>query len=176
MKNTLILTLVLAGLAGCATLTPDQCKTADWLDLGRRDGQRGRSPDRIAEHSEACSKAGMSVNAGLWRQGWREGVRSYCVPRVAWNEGAANNSYNGACHDLDEPNFLRWYRLGQDVYKTRQQRDSTRSEMNRTENELKKAEKDEDRKRLREKLRQLESEQGRLRRLLETLESGEPRN
>ena len=164
-----------AGLAGCASMNEDQCRRADWFDQGRRDGLAGQADGRIDEHFKACAKAGVAPDAARWRQGWREGAKLFCVPSKAWSEGAKNSSYSGNCREFDEAGFLRWHRSGLDVYRTRQERDKGRSEINTLEVQLKKAEKEDERKALRDKLRQLDIEQGRLRRLLETLEAAAPR-
>ncbi len=162
-------------LAGCATLSEDQCRLVDWKDLGQRDGTLGQSPDRVQDHAKSCAKVGIVPDVAMWRAGWREGVVAYCTPRTAWSEGSRNHAYRGACRDLDEEGFKRWHRAGLDVYRTRTERERARSEVERLEAQLKKAEKDDERKTLRERIRALDTEQARLRRLQETLEMGAPR-
>ena len=174
-KVPLVAVCVVAGLAGCASMNDEQCRRADWYDQGRRDGLGGESDRRIDEHFKACAKAAVVPDAPRWRAGWREGARQYCVPSKAWAEGARNTSYNGTCREFDEANFLRWHRLGVDVYRTRQERDKGRAEITTLEAQLKKAEKEDERKALRDKLRNLDTEQGRLRRLLDTLEAAAPK-
>ena len=173
--GSLAAVLAAAGLAGCASMNDDQCRRADWYDQGRRDGLGGENDRRIDEHFKACAKAAVVPDAPRWRAGWREGARQYCVPSKAWAEGAKNTSYNGTCREFDEASFLRWHRLGVDVYRTRQERDKGRTEITTLETQLKKAEKEEERKTLRDKLRNIDIEQGRLRRLLETLEAAAPK-
>lgn len=175
MRSLGIVVLAATVLAGCATLTEDQCRQVDWKDLGRRDGTQGQSPDRVADHAKACAKAGIRPDEAMWRAGWREGVASYCTPKVAWSEGSRNQSYQGACRDLDEAGFLRWHRSGQDLYRTRTERERARSEIDRLEAQLKKAEKDDERKTLRERIRGLDVEHARLRRLQDTLEAAAPK-
>lgn len=162
-------------LAGCESMTEDQCRRADWLQQGERDGQQGQPPGRIDAHREACAKTGVAPDAMRWQQGWRRGVVSYCTPRVAWHEGARNQSYHGACRDLDEANFLRWHRLGEDIYKARAQRDNIQKDIDKAEAQLKKAEKEDERKHLRDRIRNLDQDKARVRRLIETLELGAPR-
>jgi hypothetical protein len=161
--------------AACASMSEDQCRRADWLEQGRRDGAAGYIEGRLGEHNKACAKAGITPDTNRWLAGWREGVRQYCTPRIAWSEGTKNNSYHGACRDLDEDSFLRYHRAGIDVYKTRQEISKYRSETDRLESQLKKAEKEDERKTLRDQIRKLDRERARLRHLLETLESGAPK-
>ena len=162
-------------LAGCASMSEDQCRRADWFQQGERDGVAGQPPGRIDAHREACAKAGVAPDATRWQQGWYRGVASYCTPRVAWNEGSRNRSYQGACRHLDEPAFLRWHRLGVDIHKARTERDRIQTDIDRAEAQLKKAEKEDERKQLRDRIRQLDLDKARVRRLIETLELGAPR-
>lgn len=166
---------LLLGLSGCESMSEDQCRKADWLERGRSDGREGESEARIEAHRKACAKAGIAPDERRWRQGWAEGVRSFCVPREAWRHGLAGRSYSGACRDFDEAVWMRWYRAGKDAHATRSERDAKKREIDKAEEQLKKAEKEDERKALREKIRQLDAEHLRLRRLLEAQMSGEPR-
>lgn len=172
---TLLMLALCAALAGCETMSEDQCRKADWAERGRADGRSGEPENHLDAHRKACAKAGVTPDDRRWRQGWVEGVKTYCVPASAWRAGLANRSYHGACRDFDEAVFLRWHRLGLDAYKTKSERDSKQREIEKLEEQLKKAEKDDERKALREKIRQLDSEQARLRRLLDTQMSGAPK-
>ncbi len=161
-------------LGGCASMSEEQCRRADWAERGRQDGSRGEPEGRIEAHREACAKAGVAPDVARWRQGWLEGVRNYCTPRWAWQIGTEGRSYQGACRNFDEAVFLRWYRAGQDVRKTRSEREERQREIEQAEKDLKKAQKDEERRALRARIRRLDEEQARLRRLLEAQMSGAP--
>jgi hypothetical protein len=174
LRRVLGLGLLLA-LGACESMTEDQCRSANWLERGRSDGRRGEADSYIDAHRQACAKAHIVPDARLWHQGWAEGVRSYCTPTVAWQRGLENRSYYGACRDLDEAGFLRWHRAGKDAYDTRQERDKRRRDIDEAEAALKKADTDEQRQALRRRIRQLDVEEGRLRRLLEAQMNGAPR-
>ena len=175
MRTTLLLLALAATLSGCETMTEDQCRKADWAERGRADGRNGEPESQLDAHRKACAKAGVTPDERRWRQGWADGVKAYCVPAVAWRWGLDNRSYRGACRDFDEALFLRWHRAGHDAYKTKSEREARQREIDKLEEQLKKAEKDDERKALREKIRQLDVEQARLRRLLDAQLSGAPR-
>lgn len=175
--NPIRCTLVLAAagmLAGCATMSEDQCRKTDWYQRGVRDGNQGEPERHLDAHRQACAKAGVAPDETRWRQGWREGVRGYCTPRWAWQIGTENRSYRGACRDVDEAVFLRWYQAGKDVHKTKSERDEKQREIERLEKDLQKAQKDDERRALRERIRRLDEEQARLRRLLDAQMTGAP--
>ena len=54
MKALLVL-LVAATLAGCASLSQHQCLQGDWYSIGVGDGQRGMPVDRLDQHTRACA-------------------------------------------------------------------------------------------------------------------------
>ena len=163
-----------AALAGCATMSEQDCRQANWRNVGLADGRAGTSPGYIQSHAESCAKAGVQPNAAEWRLGYADGVRSYCTPNSAWTNGTANRSYQGACAGLDEGTFLRYHRAGMLVYQARQDLTRNRSNINRLEDELKKASKDEDRRRLRDEIDRAERERNRLTALMVTLELASP--
>lgn len=173
-RSWIPLLAALALLAGCETMSEDQCRRADWYQRGQRDGNQGEPERHIEAHRKACAKAGVVPDETRWRQGWREGVRGYCTPRWAWQIGTENRSYHGACRDFDEAVFLRWYNAGKDVHKTKSEREARQREIERLEKDLQKAQKDEERRALRERIRRLDEEQARLRRLLDAQMTGAP--
>jgi len=147
-----VLMAVSALLAGCESLSPAECATADWQQLGVQDGSRGRT-DRAADYYESCAKAGIAVNVGVYRAGRAQGLQSYCQPANALNEGLAGNSYEGVCPAPMNQNFRNIHGIAwrdQDARKTlaRLQR-----EQDQMQAELRDSKTTEDRKRtLREQL------------------------
>lgn len=164
-----------AALAGCETLSEDQCRKADWYRIGQTDGSEGRNDRWIDAHRRACSKANVMPDERVWLQGWAEGVRSFCTPRQAWRTGLADNTYSGACRDHNESLFLRYHDAGKAAYKTRKERESVARDIGKAEDELKKADKDDLRRALREKIRRLDDDYARLGRQLDRQMREEPR-
>ena len=83
-------------LAGCESLSPAECATASWRDLGLQDGARGE-PDRAADYVESCTKAKVAVDVNAYRAARADGLQSYCRPANALSEGLAGRSYRGVC-------------------------------------------------------------------------------
>lgn len=161
-------------LSGCASMSESECKVADWLRIGQRDGAQGRPESRLADHAEACGKVGIQPDAVQYRRGWDQGVASYCTPDVGWREGLAGRSYHGVCRGRGEAEFLRYHRAGSEVYRVEQAISSNHGEIDRLEEQLRKARTDEERKRLRDRLRVLDREQAQLRQQAASLRSFGP--
>lgn len=117
------LALVSAGfLASCATLSDEECLTADWYGIGYADGVKGRLPDYVLNHAEACSEVGISPDIAAWRAGRDAGLGEYCTPQNAYRIGRRGRSLALVCPArglalLEDANRtgLAWYRIEQDI-------------------------------------------------------------
>ena len=102
------LVVVTALLAGCESLSPAECATASWRDLGLQDGGRGEL-DRAADYFESCSKAKVAVDVNAYRAARAEGLQSYCRPANALSEGLAGRSYRSVCPPPLDQSFKSIY-------------------------------------------------------------------
>lgn len=119
---TVVAALSLLTLAACASLSEDSCRAGDWEQIGFQDGARGSSPDRIFQHARACNDYGIAPNKTLWEKGREEGLKLYCTPRMAYEEGADGDRLRPVCPLAERPPLLTqnergltWYRLGRDI-------------------------------------------------------------
>ena len=107
--------LLLTALAGCATLDESQCRSVNWFELGSRDGSLGYGENRLESHREACSEFGLSTDAAAWREGYAEGLQSYCTVDNGYRIGRQGGSYGRVCPLESEPDFLAAYDLGRET-------------------------------------------------------------
>lgn len=151
-------------LSGCETMSPSQCKTVDWSRQGYNDGVRGEK-ERIADYAEDCNKVGIAPNAREYRRGWDAGIAHYCTAQNGWNEGLKGNSYKAsACQGQAGYNtFARFLEAGMNVHRTREHLDKNDRETNRLQKRLQEVKTDEEKRRIREELRDIDREQYRLR-------------
>jgi hypothetical protein len=70
MRSASLLVLL---LCGCAGLEAEDCRRADWYDLGFRDGlYRLQRQDNA--YQAQCARHGVTVDGARYRQGWQEGI------------------------------------------------------------------------------------------------------
>lgn len=119
--QVLTIVIMLGGLLSCATLSKDECRTADWRTIGFGDGARGYTSSRVSAHREACAEYGITPNLQQYLAGHKDGVRNYCVPNQGFDLGRRGTSYNGVCPADLEKAFLASYRKGQQVYELEQE-------------------------------------------------------
>jgi hypothetical protein len=151
-----IATLLALLLGGCASLTPSECATANWQELGREDGASGRH-ERIAQHHEACAKVHIAVDANAYRLGRAAGLQQYCRLDHAISEGLAGAGYGGVCTGPRDLAFRQHHEAGMAVYTLRHNLGQFKAEQDRMEKELRDPKASEDRRReLRALLAQLD--------------------
>lgn len=156
IAKRLVFAGALAALSGCASMSPEECRTADWHEKGVRDGLHGEPRAYIEEHREACGKVGIVPNAALWERGRSEGIRQYCTPENGLNEGRRGASYQNSCPPELEGAFLDRYRAGRRAHEAEQRVERLSNEQRNKEYELDRAKDEKDRERLRRQIRDLD--------------------
>jgi hypothetical protein len=159
-----LLPLLLLALTGCATMNEDECHTADWRDIGRRDGRSGYPHSRLAEHREACMKHGVRPDERLYAEGRDQGLREYCKLDNAVRDGLAGRQYQGVCPSGIDRDFRDLNEAAYAVYSARKEISNVDNRIDNLENELRK-DKTPDRRRMqiRDELRDLDRQRERLR-------------
>ena len=119
--------LALGILSGCATMSQDECRMADWYSVGFEDGVRGAGADNIGKHREACAEHGIAPDFDRYQAGRDSGLVEFCQPSKAYRLGVAGGGYNGVCNSELEEDFLIAYRDGRHLYKLQSQVNSVDS-------------------------------------------------
>ncbi len=159
-------------LSGCETLSPQQCASADWLQIGYKDGGEGRPRARIEDHAQACAKAGIAVDRARYFAGHDQGLLYYCTPANGLRGGREGQSYQDVCPPHLAPGFLEPYRYGREIYATRSRIDGLDRNRRDREKKLQAASSDEERRRLRNELSDLDQNLRRERDRLDAQERG----
>jgi hypothetical protein len=158
--------LLAAGLllSGCATLDANECKAADWRQIGRSDGERGYGTGRLDEHRKACAEHGIAPNADRYWLGRSEGLQHYCRLDNALRVGRAGQSYQGVCPPAIDQHFRHWHAAAYEVSRIRAAMDNVNSEIDQHERRLRQRDIDDrERQRLRQAIRELDRRRERLR-------------
>ncbi len=111
-----LLVLVTTIFSGCATMSADQCATADWRSLGFQDGSRGETLALAERRGSACMEHGYVMDRSTYEDGRNAGLGQYCTADTAYSLGEAGQSYNGVCSAHNEQEFLAAYNRGLDLH------------------------------------------------------------
>ena len=84
MRGFMPFVLVLA--AGCVAMTESECRSADWAQLGERDGISGSRP-RIDQYAYQCGQYSVRAAEKDYMDGWWNGNAEF-VRRADSMEGA----------------------------------------------------------------------------------------
>ncbi len=106
-------------LVSCATMTPEECQRANWLDIGVKDGLSGEPMATLDDRIGICGKAGITVDTGPYVTGREQGLQTYCRIENAVTLGLNGSYYVGACPPMIDVEFRRRYELANAVYQAR---------------------------------------------------------
>lgn len=120
VSNLFLLLFIPFGLA-CSTLSKEECAQGDWYNIGLRDGQRGHSPTRVAEHAKACAEFGTRPDNAVYTRGHSDGLKTYCTPENGYQVGLNGEVYQQVCPANSSPAFLKRYRMGYRIYELRRE-------------------------------------------------------
>lgn len=160
---------LLAGLGGCASMSPEQCRSADWHAVGYRDGANGVGRGRLDAYAEDCAKVGVRPDRGAYLAGWNTGIPTFCTAERGWRMGLDGYDSRYVC--LGQPGeraFFRAQEAGLRLYGLRRELRDTEDEIDRLEERLHDEQDSDRRDRWRSRLREERRVRERLRdRLLE---------
>lgn len=149
-------------------MSESECRVADWGRVGLADASKGESESRLAAYTEDCGKIGVVPNAQAYRQGWDAGIVRFCTATNGWREGQQGHAGKDAvCQG--QPGFAafsHYFDAGMQVHRTRTQMDRAASETNHLQKRLEASANDDEKRRLREELRELDHQQFRLRNVM----------
>jgi hypothetical protein len=72
MRLLAALAVVTLTSAACTTMSADECRGANWFDIGMQDGLAGLQRMDIL-HEHRCGEQGVKPDAERYRAGWQEG-------------------------------------------------------------------------------------------------------
>lgn len=162
MKRLLLPGLIF--LAGCATMNENECRTADWYQIGLLDGRVGEPANHLEAHRHACAEYGIHPQDQQYMSGRDQGLADYCKIGNAFRTGLNGQQYQGVCPTPVDLEFMRYNMAAYAVYQVRDDIRKAESEQEAKERRLKKDElSDKDRNQLREDLHELDHQLARLR-------------
>ncbi len=99
-------------MAGCATLSEDECRHADWAQIGFEDGARGKDVLMLAQHRKACAKAGITPDRQSYEEGHNRGLIRFCTYQNGLSLGERGAKHPAFCPGGTQREFNRGYDHG----------------------------------------------------------------
>ena len=131
-----------AVLAGCSSMSENECMATDWRMVGYEDGVVGYSGNRIGKYRKACGEHGISPDLAQYQAGRDQGLREFCKPVNGFRAGARGNGYNGVCPAELDSAFMSAYESGRQLHTLRSRVNSTADTIDSMRDELERIDKD----------------------------------
>ncbi|WP_319558315.1 DUF2799 domain-containing protein [Thiomicrorhabdus sp.] len=103
-------------LSGCATLSEEECRVANWYEVGYSDAANGYSSQRIADHREACAPVGVRVDFNAYLSGYQQGLQSYCTRQTGFKLGKNGSAFPSQCGGINTEEVEFGYARGSEIY------------------------------------------------------------
>lgn len=156
--------LLTALLAGCATLSREQCRQGDWFGIGEADGRAGEQTSRLQQHAQACAEYGTGVDERQYLAGRDQGLREYCRLDNAFAAGLQGRRHQRVCPPEIDAVFDHYNRAAYEVYLIKRKLDAVENQSEDVERRLHARDlSDGSRSQLRFDLRELERRRDQLR-------------
>jgi hypothetical protein len=131
MKYLYLIVLSPLLLAGCASLSKEECLASNWQQIGYKDGLEGQTVNRLDDHIKACAEYGITPVADQYYAGRSQGLLNYCQPASAFDLGRKGWDNNVAACPPDMQNtFLQEYSKGREINDLENTLNSIRSNIN----------------------------------------------
>ncbi len=142
--------------AGCASMSEEECRNADWYQQGMREALDGQTRDRLQEDREACAKVGVVPDIARYMAGYDKGIRQFCTPQNGARWGQAGRYYQGTCPADMDAEFRDRYQAGKAVYDADNKLKNLRNQQDDKQRKLEQSKDDKTRKQLRDELDDLD--------------------
>jgi len=110
-------------LTACASMTPEECRHANWEEVGFNDASAGHAITRSADHREACAEAGVTVDFNAYREGYALGLPYYCTATQGFETADHGGGYAARCELEKFPEYADGFDQGVAVYALIRERD-----------------------------------------------------
>ena len=108
--------VALAVLVACDPISEEQCRAGNWTGLGLRDGADGRPASRFDDYVEICGELGIAADRASYMAARAEGLKTFCVPERAYEEGLDGNRIGAVCSSDIMPRLFDLNARGRKVH------------------------------------------------------------
>jgi hypothetical protein len=112
LKGIISVMAILLLVAGCASVSKEDCLLIDWYEYGRMDGRQGKPRTAFQGRAKACLEHGISADRQAYYKGHDLGLKYYCTEQKGFELGQKGLAYNSVCPLQLEPDFRAGYHKG----------------------------------------------------------------
>ena len=115
MKKSMDIISIIAILllvAGCASVSKEDCLLTDWYEIGRLDGRQGKPRTAFQGRAKAYLEHGINADRQAYYNGHDLGLKYYCSEQKGFELGQQGLPYKSVCPLQLEPDFRAGYLKG----------------------------------------------------------------
>ena len=129
-----ILLLALFGLlSACAPISEDACRAGNWRGIGISDGTNGLPASTVGKYAETCAEFGIAPDLTAYQAGRAEGLKTYCTPDNAYQEGRQGDALRSVCPAAIAPQMQAAHRHGKRYHDITEDMDRIRERIDNRE-------------------------------------------
>ena len=110
-------------LSGCATMSIEECQTANWQRIGEQDGVRGQG-SVLAQHYKACQKGNIVPNQAQYEAGYQRGLAQYCQVEQVFHAALEGRGNYQHCPIARHSQLRPFYQTADRYYQSKKQLDA----------------------------------------------------
>ena len=144
MKKYGVLLSIGLAVAGCTSMSKQECESANWQEHGFNSALKGETLPHANEYygRQCTERHSVAVDGNELATGYENGLKHYCTPQNATRVGESLDDYQGICPKELEPNFVPVYNSAlirgfrRRVRQLESEVDSLRSQLSSAESEI----------------------------------------
>ena len=145
MKNSIGIISIIAIMlivAGCASVSMEDCQLTDWYEIGRMDARQGKPRTVFQKRAKACLEHGISADRQAYYKGHDRGLMYFCTEQKGFELGQKGRRYNSVCPLQLEPDFRAGYEKGREIYRYESKISALQRQLKHIERKINKKEKE----------------------------------
>lgn len=111
--SSVVVLLTLISSCASTSMSLAECKSVDWTDKGKSDGNTGLIQQHD-EYEDDCSSAGITVDKEAYLTGFSQGLTSYCTSDTGYKMGIKGAKIHKPCESSEQ--YAKGYKKGFDIY------------------------------------------------------------
>ncbi len=136
MKKIVSVLIASSFLSACATMSPKECQSADWREVGYSDASKGK-PVQLSGHREACAEVKITPDTTRYMSGYNAGARLFCTYDNGLKFGKKGRSARNLCTTAAlGKDFFKGYNKGKRIYDIDQKISKKETEIDKIERKL----------------------------------------
>lgn len=132
MKPITLFSLIIL-LSGCSAMSVEECKIAQWEDVGYNDASQGYDKLRFASYTKACAKGNVTPNQTRYNTGYSAGLKLYCTPQNIFDLGLSGSANYMICPTSELAYLKPYYDVSNSYYEANREKEGLQKEIERYE-------------------------------------------